>query len=122
RLDQFLEIGLDLFSDATNVRNELCDIADRRVLRFLDDIQLRVVSAWPSLKTVIRFAWGFAAKSLAENFIASRPPLNSRLAPASQAASLVPVKARPTSISPEVKAIPMATKPRTGRTAMAAMR
>ena len=65
---------------------------------------------------------GCATKSLEAICIRAKAALNSRLASPSTAALLTLSNALPTSVSPLVNARPLARKPTTGITAMAAMR
>lgn len=84
--------------------------------------RLLEASSWPARNAAASSSEGCATKSLEAICIRAKAALNSRLASASTAALLTLAKAFPTSVSPLVNARPLARKPTTGMTAMAAMR
>src|SRR5450432_1472986 len=96
--------------------------------RCMASIEVAIVSRlleaswWPAPKAATPSSEGRATKSLEAVCIRAKAALNSRLASASTAALLTLSKVFSTSVSPLVKARPLARKPTTGMTAIAAMR
>jgi hypothetical protein len=84
--------------------------------------RLSAASVLPLLNAATSSSDGCATKSLAAICMRAKAALNSRLASASTAALRTLAKALPTWVSPLVKAMPLARKPMSGITAMAAMR